>query len=227
MAFDACNLLLPFVFNPCHLLFSDPKRINYSLPYWMYMHVDAYITLNAGADFLYVSCLCNQPASSSSKRRRCTLLYPSTAVWHSFYYHHGSQGTYSDAGIIDIWRGRYWKFFSFPSLNAYTTMNDPIPSDPQMNDQQVNTVEECTNAVNQEGEQQEQQQQQAYMVYSHNVKDESCRLVATTGSHYNTTVHIILATEASILQHPLKETRPYNDNDYFKNVKWYVRHSQL
>lgn len=118
-------------------------------------------------------------------------------------------------------------FLSFPSLNAYTTMNDPIPSDPQMNDQQVTMVEECTNAVNQEGEQQEQQQQQAYMVYSHNVKDESCRLVATTGSHYNTTVHIILATEASILQHPLKETRPYNDNDYFKNVKWYVRQSQL
>ncbi|CDH57186.1 telomerase cajal body protein 1-like [Lichtheimia corymbifera JMRC:FSU:9682] len=99
-------------------------------------------------------------------------------------------------------------------------MNDPIPSDSQMSDQQVTMVEECTNAVNQEGEQQEQQQQQAYMVYSHNVKDESCRLVATTGSHYNTTVHIILATEASILQHPLKETRPYNDNDYFKNVKW-------
>lgn len=81
-------------------------------------------------------------------------------------------------------------------------------------------VEECTTTVIQEEQQQEQQQQQAYMVYNHNVKDESCRLVATTGAHYNTTVHIILATEASILQHPLKETRPYNDNDYFKNVKW-------
>lgn len=107
-------------------------------------------------------------------------------------------------------------------------MDDPTPaynttSDPPMDDQQVTMVEECTTTVIQEEQQQEQQQQQAYMVYNHNVKDESCRLVATTGAHYNTTVHIILATEASILQHPLKETRPYNDNDYFKNVKWYVR----
>ncbi|KAI7876711.1 hypothetical protein K492DRAFT_20387 [Lichtheimia hyalospora FSU 10163] len=102
-------------------------------------------------------------------------------------------------------------------------MNEAISvdntSDLPMNDSNETMVEECTNQANQEGQQQEQQQQ-AYMIYNHNFKDEPCRLVATTGAHYNATVHIILATETSILQHPLKETRPYNDNDYFKNVKW-------
>lgn len=68
--------------QPYRLLFSDPKRINYGLPYWMSMHVDAYITLNAGADFLYMSCLCvinqhhhHHQEWGGTRRQQCGILF--------------------------------------------------------------------------------------------------------------------------------------------------------